>query len=85
MHDREHPANAAMNVYRAADGTWFVLIIAPDKFAAVANAMGRSDLLTDPRFSDPAQLLANMSQLTAIFDEIFGAQPWRIGIRYLPA
>ena len=50
MHDRTHPANAAMNVYRAADGTWFVLIVTPDKFAAVANAIGRPDLLTDPRF-----------------------------------
>jgi crotonobetainyl-CoA:carnitine CoA-transferase CaiB-like acyl-CoA transferase len=75
MHDRKHPANAAMNVYRAADGIWFVLIVTPDKFAAVANALGRSDLLTDPRFSDPAQLVANMTQLTAIFDELFGAQP----------
>src|SRR5258707_7362040 len=41
---------------------------------AVANAIGRSDLLTDPRFSGPAQLFANMPQLTAIFDEVFGAQ-----------
>ena len=74
LHDRTHPANAAMNVYRAADGTWFVLIVTPDKFAAVAKAIGRADLLTDPRFSDPAQLVANMPQLTAIFDEVFGAQ-----------
>src|SRR6202008_2826790 len=41
MHDRTHPANAAMNVYRSADGTWFVLIVTPDKFAAVANAISR--------------------------------------------
>ena len=74
MHDRTHPASAAMNVYRAADGTWFVLIITPDKFGAVATAIGRPDLLTDPRFSEPAQLVANMPQLTAIFDEVFGAQ-----------
>jgi len=31
MHDRMHPANAAMNVYRSSDGTWFVLIVTPDK------------------------------------------------------
>jgi len=36
---------------------------------------GRADLLTDPRFSDPAKLMANMSQLTAILDEVFSAQP----------
>src|SRR5712672_3237540 len=74
-HDRKNPANAALNVYQASDGTWFVLIITPDKLAAVAKAIGRADLLTDPRFSDPAKLMTNMSQLTAILDEVFGAKP----------
>src|SRR6266436_4422359 len=75
LHDRKNPANAALNVYQAADGTWFVLLVTPDKLAAVAKAIGRPDLLTDPRFSDPAKLTANMPQLTAILDEIFGSQP----------
>jgi crotonobetainyl-CoA:carnitine CoA-transferase CaiB-like acyl-CoA transferase len=75
LHDRKHPANAAMNVYRAKDGTWFVLLIMPDKLDAVAKAIGRADLLTDPRFSDPAKLMANMEQLTDILDDVFGAQP----------
>ena len=74
-HDRMHPANAAMNVYRAKDDTWFVLIITPDKLEAVAKAIGRADLLTDPRFSDPAKLMANMPELTAILDETFVAEP----------
>ena len=43
----EEPANAALNVYRASDGTWFVLIVTPDKLAALAKAIGRVDLLTD--------------------------------------
>src|SRR5260221_11416473 len=60
LHDRKNPANAALNVYRAADDVWFVLIVTPDKLAAVAKAIGRPDLLTDPRFSDPAKLVANM-------------------------
>src|SRR6267143_1702627 len=75
LHDRAHPANAAMNVYRTADNTWFVLLVTPDKLAALAQAIGRTDLLKDPRFSDPAKLLANMPQLTAILDEVFAAQP----------
>src|SRR6516165_6325816 len=75
LHDRMHPANAAMNVYRAKDDTWFVLIVTADKLAAVCNAIGRPDLLTDPRFTDPAKLMANMHELTAILDETFGAQP----------
>jgi crotonobetainyl-CoA:carnitine CoA-transferase CaiB-like acyl-CoA transferase len=75
LHDRTHPANAAMNVYRASDDTWFLLVITPNKLAAVAKAIGREDLLTDPRFSEPAKLARNMPQLTAILDEIFGSQP----------
>src|SRR5438876_2551960 len=74
-HDRKNPANAALNVYRAADGTWFVLIVTPDKLAAVAKAIGRADLLTDPRFTDPAKLTQNMPQLTAILDDVFGSRP----------
>jgi crotonobetainyl-CoA:carnitine CoA-transferase CaiB-like acyl-CoA transferase len=75
LHDRKNPANAALNVYRASDGTWFVLIVTPDKFAAVAKAIGRVELLTDPRFSDPAKLTQNMHLLATILDEVFSAQP----------
>src|SRR6202022_986952 len=31
--------------------------------------------LADPRFSEPAKVIANMSQLTEILDEVFGSQP----------
>ncbi|MGD0851243.1 CaiB/BaiF CoA transferase family protein, partial [Bradyrhizobium sp.] len=75
LHDRKNPANAAMNVYRASDETWFVLIVTSDKLSAVAKALGRVDLLTDPRFSDPTKLMQNMPELTAILDEIFSAKP----------
>jgi crotonobetainyl-CoA:carnitine CoA-transferase CaiB-like acyl-CoA transferase len=79
-HDRKNPANAALNVYKSADGTWFLLIVTPDKLAPVAKAIGRPDLLTDPRFSDPAKLVENMSALAEILDDVFGSQPmahWR--------
>ena len=75
LHDRMHPANAAMNVYRAKDDTWFVLIITPDKVEAVAKAIGRPDLLTDPRFSDPAKLMTSMTELTAVLDQTFCSEP----------
>src|SRR3954452_11658803 len=75
LHDRTHPANAALNTYRSSDGTWFVLVATPDKVPAVLKAMGREDILTDSRFSDPAKLAQNRSQLTATLDEIFGSQP----------
>src|SRR5690242_20994496 len=75
LHDRAHPANAALNVYRSSDGTWFILVATPDKIPAVLKAMGRENLLTDPRFSDHAKLAENRPQLTAILDTIFGSQP----------
>jgi formyl-CoA transferase len=37
--------------------------------------MDREDILTDPRFSDPAKLAQNRPQLTAMLDGIFGSQP----------
>src|SRR6266536_2500876 len=75
LHDRKNPANAALNVYQAADGTWFVLLVTPDKVAAVAKALDRADIMTDQRFADPAKLMANMPQLTALLDEIFCSKP----------
>jgi formyl-CoA transferase len=41
----------------------------------VAKAIGRPDLLTDPRFSDPAKLVKNMPHLTEILDQVFGSEP----------
>src|SRR5712672_608821 len=75
LHDRMHPANAALNVYRASDDIWFVLLVTPDKLVALAQAIGRPDLLKDPRFADPAKLMANMPELTAILDDVFTAKP----------
>jgi crotonobetainyl-CoA:carnitine CoA-transferase CaiB-like acyl-CoA transferase len=43
--------------------------------APVAKAIGRPDLRTDPRFSDPAKLAEHMPALTEILDEVFGSQP----------
>jgi formyl-CoA transferase len=74
-HDRKNPANAALNVYQSSDGRWFVLLVTPDKLAGLAKAIGRTDLLRDPRFADPAKLAANMGELAAILDEVFSAQP----------
>jgi formyl-CoA transferase len=80
QHDRKNPANAAMNLYKTSDGIWFLLVVTPDKIPSVAAGIGRADLLTDPRFAEPAKLAANMAQLTAILDGIFSAEPmdhWR--------
>ena len=75
LHDRVHPANAGANVYRSSDGVWFVLVAQPNKVVEMVKAMGRADLLMDPRFSDPAKLAENRGALTAIFEEVFSSKP----------
>jgi crotonobetainyl-CoA:carnitine CoA-transferase CaiB-like acyl-CoA transferase len=75
LHDRKAPPNATLNVYRSSDDNWFLLAVTPDKLAALAEGIGRADLLADARFSVAAKLAANMAQLAAILDEVFSAQP----------
>jgi crotonobetainyl-CoA:carnitine CoA-transferase CaiB-like acyl-CoA transferase len=80
QHDRKNPANLAQNVYKSSDNIWFLLAFPPDKIPTLAEGIGRTDLLRDPRFDDPAKLTANMAHLTAIVDQIFSARPmahWR--------
>jgi formyl-CoA transferase len=80
LHDRQSPANATLNPYKASDGSWFMLVVAPDKLQALATGIGRPDLLTDPRFGDAAKLTTNAPQLRAILDDVFASQPmqhWR--------
>jgi formyl-CoA transferase len=75
LHDRLKPPNATLNVYRSSDNSWFLLVVPPDRWPALAKEIGRADLLTDARFSDQAKLAANAPQLTAILDAMFAAQP----------
>jgi len=80
LHDRKNPPNATFNVYRSADDHWFLIITEPARWPGLAEAIGRPDLLSDPRFSDPAKQMANAAALTAILDELFSAKPmafWR--------
>ena len=80
LHNRLEPPNAIFNVYRSSDDNWFLLVVTPDHWPALATGIGRPDLPKDARFADAAKLVANSKQLTAILDELFGSQPmahWR--------
>jgi len=50
----ERIRKCSFDVYKSSDGTWFVLVVTPDKVPVILKAMGREDILKDPRFSDPA-------------------------------
>lgn len=75
---RSEAPNALGNVYQCADGRWFNLAIvnqvreAPGLF----KALGREDILADPRFSDPMVRRTHAQELREILDAIFAEQPW---------
>ena len=80
LHDRVKPPNATFNVYKTSDDNWFVVVLTPDKWPALAMGIGRPDLLADARFANAAKQGAHSAELTAILDEVFGSQPiahWR--------
>jgi len=80
LHDRKKPPNATFNVYQSADDQWFLIVVQPKDWPALANAIGRPELLTDSRFADAAKQAANSTELTAILDEVFRSQSlphWR--------
>jgi len=75
LHDRKNPPNATFNVYQTSDDNWFLIVLTPDKWPALAAAIGRPDLLKDARFADPAKQAANSAALTEILDKTFSSQP----------
>ena len=69
---RDQNQNPLMNSYKASDGRWFFFIGLEIErhLPSVCRALGRPDLLADPRFADAATLRRNRSEVIAIFDEI---------------
>jgi crotonobetainyl-CoA:carnitine CoA-transferase CaiB-like acyl-CoA transferase len=75
---REESVSALANLYRCRDGRWFLLSLTADerRWEPLAAALGRKDLITDPRFATPAARRANARALTAILDDVFAARDW---------
>jgi len=75
QHDRKRPPNALLNPYLTADGRWLLLVAAQRKdWPLFARAIGRPELVEDPRFSDEHRA-ANAAALVAILDPVFAASP----------
>ena len=80
LHDRMNPPNPIINVYRTSDDHWFLIVLQAKDWPALAQAIGRPDLLSDVRFADEKARAANASQLTEILDQVFASKPgaqWR--------
>jgi formyl-CoA transferase len=75
LHDRTAPVNAMTNPYQSGDGRWIMLASRQSAWPALANAIGRSDLLSDPRFSDAEAFGQHTAELADLLDAEFKSQP----------
>ena len=75
---RTTPRSALANQYRTSDGRWIQLTIArEDKlWPGMCRAIGRPDLLADPRFQTTDLRRSHATELAAILDPIFASHPW---------
>jgi crotonobetainyl-CoA:carnitine CoA-transferase CaiB-like acyl-CoA transferase len=66
-----------MNPYRAADGRWFFFtgLEAARHIPAVCRALGRPELLDDPRLASASAIRKNRAEVIALLDEIIATRP----------
>ncbi|QRY46095.1 CoA transferase [Mycolicibacterium boenickei] len=75
LHDRNQPVNAMTNPYRSGDDRWFMLAAKQSAWPVVAKAIGRSDLLGDPRFADSKAIAQHSGELAKVLDDEFQSYP----------
>jgi crotonobetainyl-CoA:carnitine CoA-transferase CaiB-like acyl-CoA transferase len=75
LNDRTAPVNALTNPYQSGDGRWIMLAARRSAWPVLANAIGRPDLLSDPRFSDAEAVGQHAAELARLLDAEFRAQP----------
>ncbi|WP_315833243.1 CoA transferase [Bradyrhizobium prioriisuperbiae] len=79
---REQLPNACTNMYRSRDGRWLTISMLNEarQFEPLLEAMGRRDILDDPRFATLESRRSNSPALIALFDQIFATRDladWR--------
>ena len=74
---RARPGNPLWNHYECADGKWLaVAMIQPDRYwTEFADAIGRPELASDPRFATLMARAQNAAECVAILDAAFKAKP----------
>jgi crotonobetainyl-CoA:carnitine CoA-transferase CaiB-like acyl-CoA transferase len=75
---REDAASALANLYRCADGRWFLLnVLDEDRdWPRLLRTIQRPDLGGDPRFAATPARHRHARALVAALDEVFASRPW---------
>jgi len=73
---RQNAFNPLWNHYRCADGKWLCLgMLQPDRYwKDFCNALGRPDLIENPKYADMRTRGRNAPELITILDEVFGGK-----------
>jgi len=74
---RRQVRNPLINCYRTGDGRWLWLLgLQPDRqWPALCRALGRDDLLHDPRFADITSRARHAQELVDTLDRVFAQRP----------
>jgi crotonobetainyl-CoA:carnitine CoA-transferase CaiB-like acyl-CoA transferase len=75
---REEAASALANLYRCADGRWFLLNALNDEtdWPELIAALARPELARDPRFATTPARRAHARDLVRVLDGAFAGRPW---------
>lgn len=73
----QHPDGGPTGIFRCGDGTYLTLATLPHQWEQFATALGRADLLTDPRFATAALRRDNNEQLKEILEAWLSGFPSR--------
>ncbi|MCX7863598.1 MAG: CoA transferase [Novosphingobium sp.] len=69
--------SATRSIYQTRDYRFIYLLFLgddPRDYSDLCERIGRPDLVTDPRFADLCDRMANTAELIAIFEEVFAAR-----------
>ena len=71
-----HPSLVPFQLFVGSDARWFVVACAKEKFwVSLVEAIGRPNLVADPRFRDFASRLENREEVIAALDAQFATAP----------
>lgn len=75
--NRKTTGNPLANYYRCGDGKWIMLCMpqADRHWAGFCRAIGREELINDPRYKDIDVRRENSASLISLLDEIFATAP----------
>jgi crotonobetainyl-CoA:carnitine CoA-transferase CaiB-like acyl-CoA transferase len=70
-----HPSATPSQMFKAANGWFFVMAQLPKFWAILVERIGHAELAEDARFKTPVDRLANRAVLTDVLNDIFGQRP----------